>query len=266
MTIPQRPLVNLMRRAAQAAGEAALRHYRPGANTTARVSYKEGGSPVTEADHAADAAIRDLLQAEAPDSVVYSEEAAHERLRFDNHRVFVVDPIDGTRAFMQGRNEWCVSIALMEDGVPVAGVIHAPVRGQTFEAASGYGAFLNGARLPHVGALAAGAIAVAGPKPLIERVLATEPEFAPSEPLRALAYRLACVASGSVSAAIASAGAHDWDIAAAEVLLAETGCQFVTASGERPVYNADDPVHPALVAAPPALVVRLLPHLARAVA
>ncbi|HRJ68230.1 MAG TPA: 3'(2'),5'-bisphosphate nucleotidase CysQ [Beijerinckiaceae bacterium] len=257
------PYLGLMRRAAQAASEAALRHFRAGSNTTARVSWKEGGSPVTEADHDADAAIRAVLSASAPDVPVFSEEAAHELQRLHSRRVFVVDPIDGTRAFMQGRDEWCVSIAMMEDGRPVAGVVHAPARNETFEASSGSGAFLNGARLPIIAGQQDRPIRTAGPRPLIERIVAADPELSASEPLRALAYRLVAVASGGITAALASKGAHDWDIAAADVILAETGCVLLSASGERPVYNAPDPVHPALVAAPPALVERLLALLER---
>lgn len=256
-------IAGALRRAAQAAGAVAMQHYRPGLNTTARVSYKDGGSPVTEADLAADAAIRAVLAVEVPGIPVFSEEAAHERHRFDSRRVFVVDPIDGTRAFMQGRSEWCVSIALMEEDRPVSGVILAPARGECFEATLGQGAFLNEARLPPIDGAARAPVSVTGPRPMIDRVLASDPALLPGEPLRALAYRLASIAAGRMNAAFASKGSHDWDIAAADVILAETGGLILTPSGERPVYNAADPVHPALVAAHPALMGQMLRFMAQ---
>jgi myo-inositol-1(or 4)-monophosphatase len=257
-------MLPVLSRAARAAGEAASRHYQRGANTTARVTYKKGGSPVTEADFDADRAIRAVISAEMPEAAIFSEEAPGDRARFAGGPVVVVDPIDGTRAFMQGRDEWCVSIALMTEGRPLAGVIHAPARGETYEASAGGGARLNGAPLSRADDEPDGEILMAGPKFLLDRIMGRVEGLRAAPPLRALAYRLAAVSSGAFSAAIASEGAHDWDIAAADVILAETGCVLLTSSGERPVYNAVDPVHPALVAATERIARRLLAGLSAA--
>jgi myo-inositol-1(or 4)-monophosphatase len=121
--------------AVRAAGEIALAAFRPGAPTTARVSWKEGNSPVTEADHAVDALLRARLSAAFPDAGWLSEETADDPVRLTRRRTLIVDPIDGTRGFMTGDDRFCVCAALAEEGRPVAGVVHAPARGETFAAA-----------------------------------------------------------------------------------------------------------------------------------
>lgn len=244
-------------RAAEAAGRAAVAFFRPGTTTTARVSYKDNNSPVTEADLAANEAARAIIAAEMPDAALFSEEMADTSARFSHSDVVVIDPIDGTRAFMQGQTEWCVSIALMRANVPVAGVILAPARGETFTGAHGGGAFLNGRPLPRR-MPATGKARITGPHQLLEQLAPAWPELHRGEIFRALAYRLATIAAGTEDVAVATRGAHDWDIAAAEVILAETGCVLRTLAGASTVYNAADPVHPALVAAEAATAERLI--------
>ncbi|MCA0422481.1 MAG: 3'(2'),5'-bisphosphate nucleotidase CysQ [Proteobacteria bacterium] len=244
-------------RAAEAAGAVAMAYFQPGATTTARVDYKDNNSPVTEADLAANKAALAVIAAEMPGAALFSEEIADNSDRFNHADVVVIDPIDGTRAFIQGRSEWCVSIALMRKSVPVAGVIHAPARGETFAAARGGGASLNGRPLPRRTPSAAGG-RITGPRPLLDTLAPVWPAFQRGETYRALAYRLATVAAGCEDVAVATEGAHDWDIAAAEVLLCETGCALLTRDGARAVYNASNPVHPALVAAEAATAERLI--------
>ena len=252
----------LLRLAAIAAGRAAMPYFRPDATTTARISYKDGGSPVTEADFAANDAIRVVLMDAMPEAAFFSEENDDDGARFDKRSVFVIDPIDGTRAFIQGRNEWCISIALMEAGVPVAGVVFAPARNQMFEAVTGTGAFLNAVRLKPLTAPGNSPSRLAAPHRLLHRIIADHQDMVAADPLRALAYRLTAVAGDDIDAALASGGAQDWDIAAADVILAEVGCSLLTDTGGRPVYNAAKPVHPALIAAHQELVPRLIPYLA----
>ena len=133
--------------AARAAGDMAMGYFRPGAETAARVDYKQGGSPVTEADMAVDHYLRDRLCAAMPEAAWLSEETADDLGRLDYAHVLVVDPIDGTRCFAAGDPHWAVSIALVTEGRPVAGVVHAPAMGMTFEAVLGGGARRNGARI-----------------------------------------------------------------------------------------------------------------------
>lgn len=247
--------------AAEAGGRAAAAFFRPGERTSARIRYKASNSPVTEADHAADAAIRDHLAHHLADVAIFSEEAAHGDARFSAPLVAVVDPIDGTRAFISGRDEWCVSIALLKDNRPIAGVVHGPARGETYAAGLGGGAFLNGRPLP-VRYLPSAPLRVTGPTRLIDQLVDYWPAMRDGETLKALAYRLVTVAGGRHDIALATHGAHDWDIAAADIILGETGCALTTLTGARPVYNAVNPVHPALVAAPAVLAGRLVADLA----
>lgn len=249
--------------AAEAAGRAAARFHRPGGQTSARIQYKHNNSPVTEADLAADAAARAVLTRHFPGVPLLSEEDQAPALRLGGGAALVMDPIDGTRAFMTGRSEWCVSLALMMDGAPAAGVIHAPARGETFAAARGAGATLNGAPLPRRPAQPPSPLRVTGPNRLLDELTEYWPPTQDGETLKALAYRLASVAAGRHDVAVATIGANHWDIAAADIILAETGCALVSLAGARPVYIGNDPLHPALLAAEGALGARLIAALGR---
>ena len=133
--------------AAREAGALALGFFRLGAGTSAEVQSKFGGSPVTEADLAADALLKRRLREAFPDAGWLSEETADDAERLKRRVLLVVDPIDGTRAFVAGDPRWAVSAALVVDGRPVAGVVHAPALEETYAAARGAGATLTAARL-----------------------------------------------------------------------------------------------------------------------
>ena len=156
--------------AARLGGETALRHFRLGAPTSASVAYKAGDSPVTSADLEVDAQLAAVLRPAFPDAGWLSEETrGRSRPARKPPRLLVLDPIDGTRAFMSGDPCWTVAIALVEDGRPVAGVVHAPALGETFAAALGAGATLNGAPIRGGAARARStARVVAGPRALGE--------------------------------------------------------------------------------------------------
>jgi myo-inositol-1(or 4)-monophosphatase len=112
--------------AAREAGAIALTYFRPGERTSARIDYKAGGSPVTEADFAVDAFLRARLGAAFPGAGWLSEETEDDPRRLACSNILIVDPIDGTRGFLAGDPRWAVSIALVVAGRPVAGVVHAP--------------------------------------------------------------------------------------------------------------------------------------------
>ena len=133
--------LELITQAARTAGERAQAARDQGLTTTA----KADGTPVTNADLEVDALLKALLMAARPDYGWLSEETADDPARLARRRLFVVDPIDGTRAFIKDRPWWTVSIAVVEDGRPVAGVVHAPDVAETYQAATGGGARLNGA-------------------------------------------------------------------------------------------------------------------------
>jgi myo-inositol-1(or 4)-monophosphatase len=248
---------DLLISAAHEAGALALKYFRPGERTSAKVTAKAGGSPVTDADLAADSQLKRRLQQALPQAGWLSEETVDDFERLDRRSLVIVDPIDGTRAFVIGDSRWAVSAALIVDGRPIAGVVYAPALNETYAAARGLGATFNGAAIAPIDGWPPRV--AAGPKPIIEAMAATlghSIEVIPRVP--ALAYRLAIAARGAVDFAVAAENSHDWDIAAADILLEEAGARLVDASGERLRYNARQVRRSALLAAPDAAAPRLL--------
>jgi myo-inositol-1(or 4)-monophosphatase len=235
--------------AARRAGELALPYFRAGAQTSAKLWYKGHSSPVTEADIALDTFLKNHLSGLLPQASWLSEETVDDPVRLGHSYVWIVDPIDGTRAFASGHPDWAISIALVRDGKPILGVLHAPIHDRLYEARLGEGAWSNGVRLqlPETETLAPPA-RVAGPKPLVDRL---ERHISPVERLPkvpSLALRLARVAEGSIDVGLVSAHAQDWDIAAADLILQEAGGRLTGLDGSIPVYNKPDPSHDEMIA------------------
>ena len=254
--------------AARLGGETALNYFRPGQRTSADIAYKAGDSPVTAADLAVDAKLAQVLRAAFPQAGWLSEETEDDPARLGREQLIVLDPIDGTRAFMTGDPCWTVAIALVEQGEPIAGVVHAPALGETFAASKGRGATLNGVSIRAAGFAALDGARVAGPRPMIAAFAAAagfRAEPAPRMP--SLAYRLCSVAAGRSDIGLASANSHDWDIAAADIILREAGAGLREGgAGLRKgiaeiSYNQARTRHDPLLAAP----LEWLPRLASAV-
>ena len=236
--------------AARFGGETALEDFRLGAPTRATVSYKAGDSPVTSADLAVDRRLAEILRARFPDAGWLSEEGEDDLARLGQNRLIVLDPIDGTRAFMHGDPCWTVAIALVEAGRPIAGIVHAPALGETFAASIGRGATLNGVSIRAAQLASLEGAQVAGPRAAVAALAQAagfRAEPAPKTP--SLAYRLACVASGRIALGLAGANSHDWDIAAADIILREAGAGLVERGGEVS-YNQPHTRHDRLLAAP----------------
>jgi myo-inositol-1(or 4)-monophosphatase len=232
--------LRLLTAAAEAAGAAAMAWFRAGGRTTAHVSYKAGDSPVSEADLAANAVLEERLRRALPDVGWISEETLDDAARLAAAEVFIADPIDGTRAFIAGDPQWSVSVALAAGGLPVAGVIHAPALGVTFAAAAGRGAFRNGRPIACSALTTLDGALAAGPRPLLDRLEAAGAAVRRAPRTPSLALRLARAAAGEFDVAAASEGAHDWDIAAADVILREAGGVLLDAAGRALSYNAPE--------------------------
>jgi myo-inositol-1(or 4)-monophosphatase len=248
---------DLLISAAREAGAVALEYFNPGGRTSARVVTKAGGSPVTDADLAANALLKRRLQEALPDAGWLSEETVDDFERLSRRSLIIVDPIDGTRAFVTGDSRWVVSVALVVDQRPVAGVVFAPALDEIYAAARGHGATFNGAALAPVAGWPARV--AAGPKPIIEAMAAdlrAPIEIVPRVP--ALAYRMCLAARGTVDFAVSAENSHDWDIAAADLLLEESGARLVDASGERLRYNSREVRRGALLAASDVAAPRLI--------
>lgn len=248
--------LDLLRGAAEEAGEAALRFWRRGPE----VREKPGGQgPVSEADLAANAVLEDRLRGGRPGHGWLSEESPDDPLARRTGPVWIVDPIDGTRAFLKGEDDWAVSAALVVDGAPVAGVVHLPAKGVTYAAEAGGGATRDGAP-----------IRVASRPGAVPTVLTTKanlrpdrwPRGAPEMRVRfrpSLAQRLCLVAEGRYDAMLTLRDSWFWDLAAGALIAAEAGARVCDRGGRPLAFAGSDPRTPGCVAAPSALAARLIP-------
>lgn len=251
--------LDLIRDAAAEAGRIAMRYF----GNKPEVWMKGGVSPVTEADLAVDRFLKHELLAARPDYGWISEETVDDRKITPRRKFFVVDPIDGTRAFIEGGDVWCVSIAVIEHGRPLEGVLDCPVRGEVFSAVVGGGAVQNGKPL----AARAGdePFRIGGPKPWLKNL----PErfaqrITPTSYVPSLAYRVAMVARGDIAGTFIKPNSHDWDLAAADLILAEAGGKVLTAKGTVLKYGQGDYRHDSLVAASGSLLDEMLTVVAEA--
>lgn len=224
------------------------------ARVTSRGDFKRwtkghDNSPVSDADIAVNNLLKERLAALAPAAGWLSEETEDSLPGRAMTTAWIVDPIDGTRAFISGRPDWTISVALVEHDRPVLAALYAPVTEEMFLALRGQGTTLNGAA---VTANAGGSLAqakVAGPKRYLDRLENLSPNILPQPKVHSLALRLTRVAHGGLDAAIASPGSHDWDLAAADLLVHEAGGVMTDFNGEPLRYNQPHVRHPALIAA-----------------
>jgi myo-inositol-1(or 4)-monophosphatase len=196
---------------------------------------KVPGSPVCEVDLEVDAMLRDRLSALIPDAGWLSEETADNRDRLEADRIWVVDPIDGTRDYIRARPGWCVSVALVENGRPVIGVLDAPARNEVWIAERGGGASRNGAKLRTAWRdQLAGARVPADTLPPVDADLTAV--FKPNS----IALRIAMVASGEADLVASLRWGHEWDIAAAVLIAREAGARVTNAFGRPISFNSPD--------------------------
>lgn len=238
------------------AGAIALDLFRPGAATAARTWSKSGGSPVTEADIGVDTFLRIRLSELLPEAAWLSEETVDDAQRLSHRYVWVVDPIDGTRAFMQGSPDWAVCVALLDQGAPVLGIVHAPACNATYRALAGDGATLNGETIRASSVETLTGARIAGPKPMLD-ALAQSERFEAVGRIPSLALRLTRIADGTIDAGLISPDARDWDLAAADLVLGEAGGRLTDGDGRPVIYNREVPVHGMLAASNGRLAVPL---------
>jgi myo-inositol-1(or 4)-monophosphatase len=206
-------------------------------------------SPVSDADIAVDVLLRERLTSDGAAIAWLSEESVDDPARLEARYVWIVDPIDGTRAYIAGLPDWAVSAALVENGRPVAACLYAPVSDEFFMAVADQGARRNGVAITATSGAQIEQARIAGPKKFLERVQAIVPPFAVMPRTRSLALRLARVAEGTFDAAIAGGNSHDWDLAAADLLVHEAGGALTSFAGDAVTYNRPVPRHGTLVAA-----------------
>ena len=234
----------LLRSAAVTAGIIASGYFRRELKTWT----KENASPVSEADIVLDKFLHSALTTARPDYGWLSEETADDFDRLRRRRTFIVDPIDGTRGFIRGEDSWTVSLAVVEDGVPIAGVVYAPARDEMFDAALGEGARLNGAPLERRRPPDRQAPLIPAPGAVHQELQAAGLHYTRGPAYPSLAYRLVKVATGRLDATVVRRGAQDWDIAGAACILAEVGIGFEDVCVGPPRFNQLEIRHGALAA------------------
>ena len=248
------PDLELLKAAALEAGQLAMTFFRRNPGAWA----KEGGSPVTEADMAVDAFLRTTLLAARPDYGWLSEETTDDPIRREREAVFIVDPIDGTRGFIEGDERWCVSLAVVRYGRPAVAVLFVPALRELYTAVAGEGAWLGDRPLLVSTRHALRAARIAGPRGWMKRpgLQGSGAELQGHVP--SLAYRFTCVATGRFDGAFASPRANDWDLAACDLLVHEAGGRLTNLDGTAPTYNRQVLRHGVLAAANQALHPQLL--------
>ena len=234
----------------------AVRPFRPGSVEFHRKDLT--GDPVTAADHAADAVLREILP--EPGEGWLSEESADDRSRLDKNRVWVVDPIDGTREFIEGIPEWCVSIGLVENGTPVAGGIFNPITDELVVGSVETGVTFNGAESRVTDPAAAAKITVLASRSEMRRGEwdAVKDPLLAVQACGSVAYKLGLVAAGRADATWTLVPKSEWDVAAGAALVRGAGGVAFLVDGTEPRFNKPEPTFPNFIGAGAAVARRLL--------
>ena len=243
--------------AARIAGEIACRHWQ----REPQIWTKSDDSPVSAADIEVDEALRDALLYARPSYGWLSEESPDDPGRLEREHCFILDPIDGTRAFLRGEETWAISLAVVSGSDPTAAVVHLPARGLTYTATR-RGAWLNGDPIR----------VSARPDPEGARVLANKAAFATEHWRRlpgfqrtfrpSIAYRLAYLAQGRADVMMSLRSAWEWDIAAGALIAASAGALVTDRHGGPLIFNTAGRASDGIVAANPTLHARVRDALA----
>ena len=250
MTIDLEALQPLLRRAVLDAGVIAMAAFGRGG----RSWEKSPGQILTETDLAIDHALKASLGAALPSAAWLSEETRDDGQRHERARVWVVDPIDGTRSFAKSLPEFTISVGLVEASRPVLACLLNPATGECFQARAGAGATLDDHPLQMREPAEPGTARI-----VLSSGERQSRDFRPFFPaarvstIGSLAYKIALVAAGRFDAYFSWRRCHDWDIAAALLILEEAGGRATDRTGEPLRLNRPSLVHHGLIAAPPGL-------------
>jgi myo-inositol-1(or 4)-monophosphatase len=204
------------------------------------------GQPVCDVDIEVDGFLRERLGALDPEAGWLSEETLDASDRIERRRLWVVDPIDGTRDYLRGRSGWAVSVALVEDRVPVIGALAAPARGEHWTAQRGKGAWRNGERLR-----VSGRSELPGARVPADQLPAADSDLVPVPKPNSIALRIALVAAGEADLVATLRWGFEWDIAAAALIASEAGATVTGALGQPLAFNtASGEAFGVLVATP----------------
>jgi myo-inositol-1(or 4)-monophosphatase len=234
--------------ATQEAAALAFASWRDGAAPDAKVWEKSKDNPVSDIDIAVDALLTKRLRAILPEAAWLSEETIDDPSRLDARLLWLVDPIDGTRDYVRGRSGWCVSVALVAEGLPVFAVMAAPAQDKIWIAASGEGVTCNGARLS--GSIRqdfSGARVPADDLPRVDSDLVTV------DKPNSIAMRMTMVACDRADLVATLRWGNEWDIAAAHLVAQEAGGVVTDALGQTITYNKRAPLDFGLICCAPGI-------------
>ena len=234
--------------ATQEAAPLAFASWRDGAAPDTKVWEKSKDNPVSDIDIAVDALLTKRLQAILPEAAWLSEETIDDPSRLDARLLWLVDPIDGTRDYVRGRSGWCVSVALVADGLPVFAVMAAPAQDKIWVAASGEGVTCNGTLLS--GSIRqdfAGARVPADDLPRVDSDLVTV------DKPNSIAMRMTMVACDRADLVATLRWGNEWDIAAAHLVAQEAGGVVTDALGQTITYNKRAPLDFGLICCAPGI-------------
>jgi myo-inositol-1(or 4)-monophosphatase len=241
------PELNIAKEAAIEAGALIMNYYK------ADYEIKDKGyhNPVTTADHAADSKLKEILTQARPDYGWLSEETIDSKERLKKERVWVVDPLDGTKEFIEGVPNFVVSIGLVENGEPVVGVLYNPVTTETFTAAKGYGARLDGKTILCNTKQDVGEMVILNSRSETRRGLwePFENTFGGLKAVGSVAYKLGLTAAGKADIFASLRPKNEWDICAGNCIINEAGGKLIDLYGKGREYNLEKTlIEPGLIA------------------
>ncbi|MBI3676936.1 MAG: 3'(2'),5'-bisphosphate nucleotidase CysQ [Proteobacteria bacterium] len=229
-------------------------------------TWNKAGQPVTDADIEVNAFLHTHLRSARPNFGWLSEETEDVPAQRASECTFIVDPIDGTTAFVKGRPHFSISVAVVRDGQPTSGIVFNPITEECFTAARGEGATLNGTPIHASDRVQVEGCRMLGAKDVFAHPAWNAPPNRPWPPMHietrsSIAYRMALVASGAFDAALFLSAKHDWDVAAGDLIVREAGGVVTHHDGTPPRYNGKETLQPSMVCAGPNLHPLLLERL-----
>lgn len=227
--------LNIAINAAKEAGSLIMNYYK----ADYEIQEKGYHNPVTTADHAADAYLKESLLVARPDYGWLSEETVDSPERLSKKYVWVVDPLDGTKEFIEGVPNFVVSVALVENGFPIVGVLFNPVTKEIFIASKDEGAFLNDKPIHCITKENLNEMVILNSRSETRRGLWApyDGTFGELKPIGSVAYKLGLTAAGQADIFASLRPKNEWDICAGNCIVNEAGGKLIDLNGNQRQYN-----------------------------
>ena len=238
---------NLAVEASREAGTCILNYYK----ADYEIRDKSYHNPVTTADHAANDKLKEILLGEYPDYGWLSEETVDSPDRLDKEYIWIVDPLDGTKEFIEGVPHFVVSIALVKNEQPIMGVLYNPVTEELFTAERGKGAFLNGDQIYCVSKVSVEEMVILNSRSETLRGLwkPYKDVFKELRPIGSVAYKLGLTAAGKADIFASLRPKNEWDICAGHCIISEAGGKLINLNGNNIIFNQEKTlIEPGLIA------------------